>query len=227
MSRNIILLNTPMSKNKVTISNIIELKMKSFIALFLFLFFIIEYSFAQKETWTQPKKLKAYTYPMGTVKLSNLIGPNSKSYKYETQEFEESTKFQVVQSEYISSSGEIVNHTIGGNYYKKGTSAAFSLIFDKDDSNNLKVLISFPGRSIGVLNFLKEKENVIKYKFFTSQKPEKNKIQPLVLFYEDNEQGDIEQKLSHIFLQSNLSLYKKQIPEVKNLCLIYYIYNDL
>lgn len=201
--------------------------MKSFIIIII-IFLTNGAIFAQKEIWSQPKQLKAYTYPMGTIKMSNLVGPNSKSYKFETPIFEESTKFQVFQSEYVSTSPQkVVDHSIGGNYYEKGSSATFSIIIDNDENNDLKMLISYPGRSIGVLNFKKDKNNVIKYKFFNVSSPQKNSKIPVVLLYEDNREGEIEKKISNISLLDDLAQYERIIPDIKNIYLIYYTYNNL
>lgn len=190
------------------------------------MFAFVEMS-GQTELWPKRQKLRAYGYPMGTVTLANLIGPNSKTYTFETPVFSETVGLDVIQSKHENFNKNIINHVIGGQPYKKGRSAIFSLIFDQDDQGKSKIFISFPGRSIGQLNI--ENGKVVKCKFFKRENEGKDKKNPIALLYVDDSQGSIEKKMKEnetLFFKDSIS-GKNFFSEIESCYLIYYTYTSL
>lgn len=201
--------------------------MRVFVITFIFSMFAFVEMSGQTELWPKRQKLRAYTYPVGTVTLADLIGPNSKTYTFETPVFSEMVGLNVIQSKHENFNKNIINHVIGGQPYKEGRSVVFSLIFDQDDQGKSKIFISFPGRSIGQLNIGNGK--VVKYKFFKRENEGKDKKNPIALLYVDDSQGSIEKKMKEsetLFFKDSIS-EKKFFSEIESCYLIYYTYTSL
>jgi len=205
------------------------------IILILTLFFCCTASFAQlgqkyatKELWPKPGKARAYTFPAGTTKITDLIGNDSKPYKFMTPVFNQKTKFIVVQSQHLIKENTNINHIIRGDYCQKGSMGLLELNIGKEKNGDVKMFISFPGVSIGKLNFDKKHNGITKYKLFKKEKQKEGCIIPTALIYEDDTNGDIEKKyktLKELSAIPKSEFEKKFYAEIGNYYLIYYSFN--
>lgn len=188
----------------------------------------LDQRYTMKELWPKAVKARAYTYPAGTTKIANLIGNDSKPYKFITSVFNQKTRFFVVQSKHLVKDNTHINHIIGGYDCQKGSMGLFELNIGKEKNGDVKIFISFPGVSIGKLNFDKKNNGITKYKLFKKEEQRKGSIIPSVLIYEDNTNGDIEKKyrnLKELSVLQKSEFEKEFYSEIGDYYLIYYSYN--
>lgn len=134
----------------------------------------------------QTSKIRAYSVPLGTTTLNNVITANSKTYKITTPQFDKAVKLSIFQSDYDKAANKQIDHLLYEKSYKQGESMFFSVVINEEEN---KYHIFVPGSFIGQLHFSCDKNERIRY--VRAETASNNSF----LFYIDSDKDDIEAKI--------------------------------